>query len=197
MTGTFFSGKTRADKWTARRDDTFELRDPESLTYLNNGYSSIEFNLPLSPDSSLLFNGDKYRDQVVIIQILGSWCPNCMDESRFLEKMYSYFHKDGLRVIGLSFERKNDPALGFKAIDKMITDLQLSYPVGFAGSTSHEDRAAFLPQLNKIMSFPTTIFIDKKGNVRKIHTGFSGPSTSKYAVYSEETYNFVQELLKE
>ena len=79
----------------------------------------------------------------------------------------------------------------------MGTDLNLTYPIGFAGSTSQEDRVKALPQLNKIMSFPTTIFIDKQGNVRKIHTGFNGPGTSVYVEYEFETNSFIQKLLLE
>lgn len=197
LEGTIYSGRSRADKWIATRNDTFQLTDAEKLTYLKEGYGSIEFELPLTADSTLIFDSAHFNGEVVILQILGSWCGNCMDESRFLEKLYQYYQKDGLRIIGLAFERKADQTLGFKAIEKMGTDLKLTYPIGFAGSTSKKDREAKLPQLNKIMSFPTTIFIDKKGKVRKIHTGFSGPSTSVYQQHTQDVYEFVQQLLIE
>jgi len=52
--------------------------------------------------------------------------------------------------------------------------------------------------LNKVMAFPTTIYIDKKGNVRKIYTGFYGPATGEnYLKYQEETNRFIEKLLKE
>ena len=52
--------------------------------------------------------------------------------------------------------------------------------------------------LNKIISYPTTIFIDKKGNVRKIYTGFSGPATGEaYTDFVKETTEFVEMLLRE
>ena len=55
-----------------------------------------------------------------------------------------------------------------------------------------------LPMLNNILSYPTTIFIDKKGKVRKIHTGFNGPATGeKYTEFKKEFETFVDELLKE
>ena len=47
-------------------------------------------------------------------------------------------------------------------------------------------------------SYPTSIFIDKKGNVRKIHTGFNGPATGdKYSEFIVEFESFVVELLSE
>jgi len=52
--------------------------------------------------------------------------------------------------------------------------------------------------LNKVVSYPTTIFIDKKGKVRKIHTGFNGPATGdKYIAFKEDFESFVEMLLGE
>ena len=52
--------------------------------------------------------------------------------------------------------------------------------------------------LNKVMGFPTTIIIDKKGVVRKIHTGFSGPGTGVYyEKYIAGFENFINKLIKE
>ena len=55
-----------------------------------------------------------------------------------------------------------------------------------------------LPMLNHIISFPTTLFIDKNGVVRKIHTGFNGPATGqKYTTFKNEFETFVSQLLEE
>ena len=52
--------------------------------------------------------------------------------------------------------------------------------------------------LNHVLSYPTTIFIDKKGVVRKIHTGFNGPATGeKYTEFKTEFEGFVGELIDE
>ena len=52
--------------------------------------------------------------------------------------------------------------------------------------------------LNHILSYPTTIFIDKKGSVRKIHTGFNGPATGKeYDDFKAEFEGFIELLNNE
>ena len=52
--------------------------------------------------------------------------------------------------------------------------------------------------LNHVLSYPTTIFLDKKGQVRKIHTGFNGPATGeKYEVFKQEFDDEVKQLLSE
>jgi hypothetical protein len=51
--------------------------------------------------------------------------------------------------------------------------------------------------ITKIKSYPTSIIIDKSGNVVKIHTGFYGPSTGKYYDdYTHEMESLMTELLK-
>jgi hypothetical protein len=52
--------------------------------------------------------------------------------------------------------------------------------------------------LNSVIAFPTTIFIGKDGKVKKIHTGFTGPSTGIYYYQFKEHFNeTVNELLAE
>jgi hypothetical protein len=55
-----------------------------------------------------------------------------------------------------------------------------------------------LPQLVDIANFPTTIFVNKKGQIEKIHTGFSGPGTGEhYDEQKKEFYDEVKGLLAE
>lgn len=197
LEGVMYSGRSVAEKWVAKVNPDFELRDPEKMTYLKEGYSTIEFSLPKTNDEILDFNRENYNGKVVILQVLGSWCPNCMDESIFLQELYNKYNGRGLEVIGLAFERRNDKAPSYKAINKMVADLGMTYPVVFAGSTSMADREKALPQLNKVSIFPTSIYLNKKGEVVKIHTGFNGPGTSKYKTFVEETEALIEGLLSE
>ena len=61
-----------------------------------------------------------------------------------------------------------------------------------------EDPERKLPNLSGVYGYPTAIFVDRSGHIRKIHTGFSGPATGKH--YEEQIAGFralVDELLKE
>jgi hypothetical protein len=50
--------------------------------------------------------------------------------------------------------------------------------------------------LNKVISFPTSIYIGKDGKVKRIHTGFNGPGTgSYYSDYVKATTALVEYLL--
>ena len=74
----------------------------------------------------------------------------------------------------------------------------VDYPVLLAGTNDKAEASKALPALNRVVAFPTTIFIDKKGKVRHIHTGFSGPGTGKYYdQYIGEYNRLIDKLLAE
>ncbi|MDB9859227.1 TlpA family protein disulfide reductase, partial [Flavobacteriaceae bacterium] len=103
-------------------------------------------------------------------------------------------------IVALAFEYVKTPEKAFNNIKRLNQDVGIEYPVLLAqhGSASKVKANEKLPMLNHMLSYPTTIFIDKKGDVRKIHTGFNGPATGeKYIEFQNEFEGFVGELLKE
>lgn len=197
--GQFYSGNHYTEGWVARRNDSFELRDPYSLTYLKKGYSDISFSFPNAKESGALsFPGEKYKNKVVVIQLLGSWCPNCMDESRFYKVLYEQYNKDGLEIIGVGFEIPDDLEKKKARIQDFISFTGAEYDFVVGGKANKISAGEAFPQLNHVLSFPTSIFIDRQGVVRKIHTGFSGPGTGiAYIKLTEEITRFVEQLLNE
>ena len=199
ITGNFFAGKSGHETWTAHANPTAKLPNADTLTYLKKGESRLNFKFPnVFAGGSVSPTDPKYRGKVVVVQILGSWCPNCMDETNFLAPWYEKNKARGVEIIGLGYERSGDYEVAAAKLRNMRERFHMGYDVAFAGVSNKDSVAKSLPQLAKFLAFPTTIFLDKKGNVRKIHTGFAGPGTGKY--YAEETARFereVDKLLKE
>jgi hypothetical protein len=78
----------------------------------------------------------------------------------------------------------------------MIDKLDVGYDFVIAGTNDKEKAALTLPMLNKVVAFPTTIFIGRDGKVKRIHTGFSGPGTGVYYDQFVQHFNeVVNELL--
>lgn len=179
LTGDFISpgGKT---KFVAVRSDTAKLPDAYSLTYLKPGYEKLAFSFPDISGKKVSLEDDKYKGKVVVVTIQGTWCPNCVDEAAFLSPWYKKNKERGVEVIGLSFERKDDLSFAKERISKFIKHFDVRYDILFAGLADKEQAATKLPALNAVLSFPTTIFIDRQGKVRKIHTGFTGPATGEH-----------------
>ena len=197
--GDFYSGKSGHETWTAVPDPKAKLPDADTLAHLKRGESRINFKFPnVIEGGSVSPTDPKYRGKVVVVQILGSWCPNCMDETNFLAPWYEKNKARGVEVIGLGYERSGDYKVSAAKLRNMRERFNIGYDVAFAGVSNKDSVARSLPQLAKFLAFPTTIFLDKKGNVRKIHTGFAGPGTGQY--YQEEIAGFereVNKLLKE
>ena len=129
---------------------------------------------------------------------MGSWCPNCLDETRYLTELHEKYKKSGLQIVALAFERTRSEAQALKNLEALKARTTATYPFLLAAWNRKTKAAEILPMLNHVMSFPTAIFIDKKGKVRKIHTGFYGPGTGEYyKKFTTETEAFVKQLLDE
>jgi thiol-disulfide isomerase/thioredoxin len=186
------------ESWTAKRNDNPPMPDAEKLTYLKPGYERIDFNFPDVNGNNVSLSDDKYKNKVVILQLFGTWCPNCMDETNFLAPWYDENKHRGVEIIGLAYERKPDFIYASNRVKKMIDKLNVSYDFVIAGTDDKEKASETLPMLNKVVAFPTTIYIGKDGKVKKIHTGFSGPGTGIYYEQFKQHFNeTVNELLAE
>lgn len=198
LKGMFYSGTHWQEPWIAVRNDSFELRDPYTLTHLKEGYEKLEFTFPNADSQLVSLSDEKYKNKVVMVNIMGTWCPNCKDETAYFTELHNKYQSKGLEIIALCFEKSKDFYKNVKRIEKIKNYFGCNYEFLIAGRASKKEAAEALPMLNHIMSFPTTIFIDKKGIIRKIHTGFYGPGTGKYYDrYVEETNKLVEKLLNE
>lgn len=200
MQGAFYSGNHSRELFRARRNDAFELPDPDGLTYLKEGYEQIEFAFPDESGKIISLDDPQFKDKVVLIQIMGTWCPNCLDESKFLSGYLSGRNYDDLAVVALAFEYAPTEEKAFRGIRRLKDRLGINYPVLLAQvGTSDKSRAnEKLPMLNHVLSYPTTIYLDKKGSVRNIHTGFNGPATGEpYDRFKREFDSIIQVLRSE
>ena len=198
LKGEYWSGKTSYKTFESIKNDTVTLPDANSLTYLKEGYDQIDFSFPDLDGKMTSLKDEKYKDKIVILQIFGTWCPNCMDETRFLSDWYHKNQAQGIEIIGLAYEIKPEFEYARDRVLTMKEKLDVPYDFLIAGTSSTKSASESLPMLNKVMSFPTSIIIDRKGKVRRIHTGFSGPATGVYYEEFVDDFNqFMQELINE
>jgi thiol-disulfide isomerase/thioredoxin len=198
--GYFYSGAAGVETWKAKRDPLAALPDGYEATTLRQGENRLNFSFKSTEDKTISINDTAFRGKVVIVQIMGSWCPNCMDETRFLSDYYRVNKSKGVEILGLAYEHSTDLERSKKSISAIQSRFNVNYPILVTGvaATDSMRTEKTLPQLNKIKAFPTSIFIDKKGLVRKIYTGFSGPGTGEhYASFKKDFDATVRELLAE
>jgi len=197
LIGSFISGSHYRTSWEARRNPGARLASPDSLTYLKEGYSKIAFDFPNTEGKNITLEDDRFQGKVKILQIMGTWCPNCRDETDFLLEFLENNPSEEIAVIALAFERyeKKDKAL--EAIKNYKKRMDIPYDVVLAGPSGKEEAARSLPMLNRILAFPTLIVLDRNNDIEWIHTGFNGPATSKYSDFKNKFDSVISELIKE
>ena len=200
LNGAFYSGNHSKELFVAKRNDAYELPSADSLTFIKDGYDKFAFSFPNEFGESISLEDERFKNKVVIVQIMGTWCPNCLDESKYYIDYLKKNNSSELEIVALAFEYAKTKEGAFKSIKRMKDRIGVEYPVLLAqfGSSDKEKAQQKLPMLNHVLSYPTSIFIDKKGNVRKIHTGFNGPATGeKFIEFKKEFEAFVKELQAE
>ncbi len=198
LAGQFYSGNHWQEPWVAVADSAASLRDANTLTFLKPG-ETLEFAFPDLRGDTLRFPSAETEGKVVLIQLLGSWCPNCMDETRLLAEWHDTYGPRGLEIMGLAFERRQDLAAAQEAVRSMARRLEADYPMAIASLSASKTAAAEkLPALSTVLAFPTTILLDRRGQVQRVHTGFSGPGTGEaYVAFRKEYEALLEKLLEE
>ncbi|GGB21807.1 peroxiredoxin family protein [Puia dinghuensis] len=195
--GHYYAGATAHETWTAHMDANAKLEDQFAMTKWKK---DMPFNFTFKDldGREVSLSDVRFKNKVVLVQIMGSWCPNCMDETRFLSGFYNEYHSRGVEIIALAYERSTDFQRSQASVRTFQQRFQVNYPMLITGVAVGDPQRAekTLPQLESIVNFPTTIFVGKSGRIEKIHTGFSGPGTGQhYEDQKQEFYTIVNELL--
>lgn len=196
LQGEFRSGKHFRTLWNAWRDPAFQLGNPDSLSTLKPDAAPIAFELPTPEGKMLRFPSPDFDGKIKVFTVMGTWCPNCRDEQMFLQEYLKQnpAMADKMEIVGFAFERYDDPE---KAIAQLLTykkRLGIPFELVYAGKASVKEAERVFPALSKVMAFPTMIVLDQENRVRRIHTGFDGPATSKYASFKQEFSDLMTQL---
>lgn len=196
ITGEQIGSRIRSP-FKGKKDDSAVLPDPYTEPADSARANMFVFSFPDPEGNIVSLNDEKYKNKVVIVPITGTWCPNCIDEAAFLAPWFKENHNRGVEVITIHYERQTDSAYYHKVMTRFRKRFNIQYDQLFGGFASSDTVRKTL-RIPDFRAFPTTIFIDKRGRVAKIHSGYSGPATGKY--YDEFIRDFnaeVNKLLKE
>lgn len=194
LSGVFRSGKHYTNNWVATKDPAIRLTNPDSLSKaLTESFSITKVNQAGEMTS---FPSDA-KDKIKILQIMGTWCPNCKDETEFLLNYVENNPAIKLELAALAFERSKDENKALAQLRRYHDQLDMTYPILYGGSASKTAASASLPMIDKVISYPTMIILDKNNKIRKVHTGFNGPATSEYKAFVKNFDSFVKQLASE
>ncbi len=198
--GSYVAGTTFNERWTAVRDENAKLPDTLSAVYLKPGEDRLDFRYPDLDSNLVSINDARFKNKVVIIQLMGSWCANCMDETAFLSEINKKNKKLGIEVVALAYEYSTDFQRSRNSLKKFQQRYNVKYPMLITGVRAGDSLRTekTLPQITTIKMLPTTIFIGRDGKVKNIHTGFNGPGTgAHYDRFKKEFNDILDELLRQ
>jgi peroxiredoxin len=193
-----YSGAAPSGTWAGVKNSNAVLPD-EQLTKLKDGEDgSLNFTFNDLDGKPVSIKDKRFKNKVVVIQLMGSWCPNCMDETAFMSEYYNKNKNRGIEMIGLSYEYTTDLKRSTASVRKFQKRFDVRYPLLITpvALSDPERTSKTLPQLTDIKVFPTTIILGKDGKIAEITSDFFGPGTGEYYVlYKEKFEKTMKELL--
>jgi len=201
MSGTFYNGASAKEDWVATRNEQAALPQANVpvTAVRGSGEEKLNFSFRNIDGATVSINDAQYKGKVVVLQVMGSWCPNCMDETAFLSEYYRKNKDRGIEVIALAYELSTDESRSANSLRKFREKFNVPYQMLITGATASDPEKAekTLPQLTALKNFPTTIFIDREGKVKAIETNFYGPASKEYhEKFKREFEETVNKLLR-
>lgn len=178
LRGEFWSGATWHEVWRAKENPDAALPDAWTQTAIAEESPDLSELVFTSLDGQRVSLASlKKDDRPMIVELFGTWCPNCHDEAKHLSELARTYDKAGLVVVGLAFELTDDLERSRRQIERYRDRYDIGFPLLIGGKADKATVAERVPMIDRMRSYPTTIFIDAKGKVRGVYTGYSGPAT--------------------
>ncbi len=136
-----------------------------ALAGTSTGQPAPQFDLPSREGKEI--NLAQYKGQVVMINFWASWCAPCRQEMPLLETMYKTYAKRGFVLLGVNVEPDS------KAANDALKSTPVTFPVLY-------DTQSKVSSLYDVQVMPSTVMIDRKGNVRLIHRGYKPGEENEY-----------------
>lgn len=179
LKGVFHSGNWYQVAWEGELDSDAALPDAFQQTLWTNQVPLASLRFPdLSGEVKSLADPE-YAGECRIIELFGSWCPNCHDAGQYLSELDKKYGDQGLSILGLAFELTGDFESDAEQVKRFALRNHTEYPLLIAGIADKQEASKQFKLLDRVRSFPTMIFLDRSGDVKAIYTGFSGPATGE------------------
>jgi thiol-disulfide isomerase/thioredoxin len=193
-------GVKALSSFTAERAKDATAADPNalagSLTKVDDAQAPFRFSGVNQSGKMVDQSSPEFKGKPVIVDIFGTWCPNCHDEAPLLEQLYRKYQAQGLVIVGLAYEYVDDTPRNLRQISIYRQKYRITFPLLLAGTTDQGQIQKTLPQLVNFGAYPTTLFLDRNGRVHAIHAGFAGPSTGdKYKEAQQHMDQLAREIV--
>ncbi len=142
-----------------------------SMTCMASAYSAGStaaaptFTLPSKSGDTI--DLAKLKGQVVMLNFWASWCGPCRTEMPLMDQIYKKYSAAGFTMLGVNVDTDSTDA------QKFLSQVPVSFPIAF-------DRSNAVSKLYDVSAMPSSVFIDRKGNVRALHRGYKVGDEAEY-----------------
>jgi thiol-disulfide isomerase/thioredoxin len=154
-----------------------------TMTLLFSSVAKAEVLEGVAPDFTLKSRSgenvklSEHRGEVVMINFWASWCAPCRQEMPLLEEMYKKYSDLGFVLLGVNVEEDSSKAT------ELLRDIPVSFPILY-------DNKNDVTKLYKVVAMPSTVMVDRDGNMRYLHRGY-------LPGYEAEYIKQIKELVRE
>lgn len=196
LVGVFHAGLRSQTPFSATRSTGApHLKPPTEVTRADTS-APFRFAFPDLGGRMVTNEDPRFRDKIVMVDIFGTWCPNCQDAAPTLLELYRSYHARGFEVVSLAYEVTGDSAIDGQLVRRFRDKFGIPWTILLAGVNETDLTAATLPQLEGFTAYPTLLFLDRTGRIRRIHAGFYGPATgAQFTKLKADLHSYVEELL--
>lgn len=192
LKGEFWSRDDAYATWTAEKGQA-SLRSPLQISAEEAVGRTIEFAFPNLQGDTVRASDSRFENKPMLVYLFGSWCPNCADETNMLKELYTEEYSDSdLHIIGLAYEFTGNFENDAEMVSRYQNRFHIPWTLLVAGVNDKEKAADTLPFLDTVVSYPTSIFVDRNHKISAIHVGFNGPATG--STYFQEIQRFKNQL---
>lgn len=195
LIGKFYSGKHYKTNWTAIRSDSSRLASPYELSKALSDSDPVNIQLPNTEGNLISLDDPKYTGKPMIISIMGTWCPNCLDESKFLLGYLDSHPEKSVEIVSIAYERYRDKEKAMAALKRYKEKLNIPYEILYGGYYDKAEVSSSNGLVDKLIAYPTMVFLDSSHRIRKVYTGFYGPATSKHEEFKKEFDTMIGQII--
>ena len=198
LAGDFWSRDSWHDTWTARREPEAALPDPFAQTSWTGAIEPAEIVFPDLDGNPRSLADPEFAGKARIVELFGSWCPNCNDAAVYLAELDRRYRDRGLSIVGLAFEMTGEFERDADQVRKYKAHHGVEFPILLAGLSDKDEASATFTAIDRVRSYPTMIFIDAEDNVRAVYSGYSGPATGEAHIELREQFEtLIERMLSE
>src|SRR5215475_9785078 len=109
----------------------------------------------------------QYKGNVVMVNFWATWCGPCQQEMPLLDAMYKKYKMAGFTLIGVNVDKEAPP------VKALLERKPVTFPVLL-------DPANSVSKAYHVDEMPSTVIVDRKGQIRYVHRGYRPGDENEY-----------------